>query len=396
MTFQPRFYLAPTLIGLVLLCATQAATSAPILEAGALMGPTGAQARRQPLDNSLLDQLFNDKSWGASRSGDTFLLQRTDRYGSVGQFLNNLPPASATAIYNYDWPGQTKLDGYQADGQWRSLPSGLVGGWQAYTYIKDEPLSLDWQLTDNDSATAPAGRLLITTEQGQIVRDETWPQANATQLRLAITDLPEGLYRLEWQAKDDIRITDFHYTMSRSAFRGRLYLAESDSALALWLRGADLNANTVDPASLQTISWPGGQLAIDQLYKQFSVRPWCGQICALSLPHGGLSLSTNGLFSFTQAAMVGPSINKIDENFTLTNEVQYIITNYHQSVSQDGWQTAVVDFDLIGAYRHEGRYGLMITAPGLTGETQGPVIGRITAEFSGSGWRDWLKKLWPH
>lgn len=131
---------------------------------------------------------------------------------------------------------------------------------------------------------------------------------------------------------------------------------------------ADLQAQTLSPASLQTISFGGQDFTLDKTYEPFDFSTGAGinaGINEIKLQKDDVILAGNGVFSFSRSNLFNPDFKKMDRYFTPGDEIKYIIANYARPLSDGDLKTARTELDLSGAYRENGKYTFLISVPGL-------------------------------
>ena len=356
----------------------------------------------QPLYNRVIDTLWQDPAWSKTEDQGLVLLQRHRLYNTVSDFLAHPPKSNEVAAYNYRWPEPTKIKDYQS-GQGYDWRYPLVGTVEMLTYIKKETLQVQLAVVDfHKNNVVDEAVLELRNEQGELIATEklagTLPvepnKPELKQLTMIKKDLPEGLYRLNWRASDEIQINRLLTTQSKLTFVSRLKFGSFNQAIKVQVAGPNLKASTAEPSDLQVIKVASSSLAIDQSYHNFSWElPCLKTACELVTAKGGLILATNGYFAPEPRALIRPAVAKIDSFFRLTPQINYIIARYQPPKTENGWQVATIHFDVNGVYNNEGRFGFLLDAPEMpTGANL--TIGSIEARLSGSNWREAFKELW--
>ncbi len=377
-------------------------SASPLAEVGLMTDGFLKRYDLEPFYNNFLDGLLAGGKWKVMEENGTMLLQQTKKYASLKDFWAKPPKAEEVAVFNYQWPAPTKLNDYKP-GPGYSMNYPIVGAVEMMTYIKNEKLSLRIEAVDlHKNQTVDDAVLEVRNEKGQLVASEKMAdtgsgkqgQPELRQLTLTKVGLPEGLYRLNWRASDEIQISRLVTAQSKFTFVSRMKLALFNQPIKLVLAGPNLQAATIEPAGLQDIKAASTTLSVNESYHNFTwILPCKAAACPLVLAKGGLSLATNGYLAPEAKALVFPAVSKIDAFFKLDPKIKYIVANYRQPIVQGDWHIATVDFDLAKAYRENGRYGLLLNLPEMP-ESARLVIGEIRAEASGQSVWQSILNLW--
>jgi hypothetical protein len=378
---------------------------AKLLEVGLLEDKALWRYDLKPLYNRAINQLYRSQSWGILSDNQTILLQRQENYASVKQFLAKPPLASSIAVYNYSLPNNFHLADYRT-GTGQTVTSSLRGAYQFFTYIKNETLAVDWQLVDlNQAVGSDEVVVVVTNANGQEVKQLTLPDdgvaaatGQASQRRSLSLNLPglaEGFYKIDWRATDDIVTKKLTSRQSKLAFVGKLWLAEAgEKNIMLYTDANHLDAQTLNPASRQVIKVNQTSLWLAETYKKIGLDNDCSKVCQINLERGDVLLSGNGVFAFAPAALFNPQAKKVDNNFSLTSQTNYIIADYQPPmILPDGAYQSQVEFDLNGAPQDGSGYNIMIGAPGFDAagnEAAAVEVESIKAEFQGKTWREFF------
>jgi hypothetical protein len=411
-----------------------------ILEAGLLMDKKVWNYDLKPLDNSILDNLIN--KWNSVRSGDLLLLQREKKFSSVEDFLKSpllykegqgeVLPADKIAAYNYSLKQEFLLPNYKATTIPKTLCRPIQGAYQFYTYIKDEDLSFDFQFQDlnknDDSDQVDA----IVYYGGEEIYKDTLPDDGGARrnLKLFLANLPEGVYKISLRANNDIITRTITTPQSKITFINKVVLADTPEVSCgrnLFTNSRTLQFQTVLSdrlGQIKIIPWKttpnlslgggggvvipplpeGGQggvgdikVAISETYKQFSTKEILPAFSEVVMPADGITVSGDGLFSFSPDQFFNPEIKKVDENFDADREgVDFIIAKYTPPAPEGEWFEASADFDLTNAYKENNKHSFLISIPGLRAEDKtlnGVEVGEIKIELEGVSFFAKLRKI---
>ena len=355
----------------------------PVMEAGVLADKTVWRYDLEPLENQIIGQLA--ESWHTISSHGLVLLQREHQFNSVDEFLNDLPDLDRIALYNYDLKTNYILEDYEPSGAPGALScnvsAALRGTHQFYTYIKDETLDFTFTILDlnknQDSELVEVSLYFdseliasqdlsddgIETDSGEIKDDR--------ELALKLANLPEGVYKIEIKANDDIVIKNICTAQSKLAVINKLWLYKDERQdIELFTDSRSLQATTIHPDSQQSIRAGANELIIDETYRQFSTEVKKATatdfLARIHLAKDGVVISGLGTFSFDFERHINPAIKRVDSHLDINaDNIDFILARYH-GIEQDGeWCLATAEFDLKAAYQEKGKYNIIISIPGL-------------------------------
>lgn len=400
----------------------------PIIEAGVLINKEAWNYDIKPLDNSILDQL--SKKWDAIRSGDLLLLQREKKFQSVEDFLNSpllykegqgeVISPEKIATYNYSPKIKFTLPDYESSQQERTFCRPIQGAYQFYTYIKNENLSFDFSLQDlNKNDDVDDVDILVYYNDQEIYKDSLLDDGgDSRELKLFLANLPEGVYKISLRANNDIVTRAIKTPQSKISFINKVILADTPEVSCgrnLFTNSRALQFQTVLSDKLGTVKIneiplpgrgaEGGEglgvistfVEITETYKQFSTREILPKFSEIIMPSDGITISGDGLFSFSQEDFFDPEIKKINANFDAGREgVDYIIAKYTSPIQDGEWKIATADFDITNAYEEFDKHTFLISVPGLKAEDEfldGVEVGEIKIELEGTSLFGKIKKM---
>ena len=372
-------------------------TDLPVLELGLLNDKVAWNYELKPLQNKIIDQL--SLVWPTVFGANGVrLIEREKKYNTVEQFLNNLPPISEIALYDYVLKTEFKLADYKPQPESRAIDYNFRGAYQFYTYIKNQALDYVFDFTDlNLNQDSDPVEIKIYNQDGLIY--EKWIADGADserQASLKITNLPEGAYRISFIANDDIITKKIISPQSQFALINKVWLADGNGKnLVLYTNSREVSAQTINPASLSQLKVGGGSINLNETHKQFSALT-NNQPETIELAKDDIIISGDGVFAFAADSLLDPRLPNVDRNLEINQgKINYILTNYQGAKSADGWQTATADFDLTKAYQENGKYQFLFSLPGLKAykPTGGEaVIKEIKVELTGTSLAEKIKK----
>lgn len=336
-------------------------------------------------------------AWDATESDGLLFLQREKKYDTVSAFLDNLPDREQIAVYNYTPASDYLIPAYASSSETEALTIALRGSYQFYTYIKNEDLNFDFGLVDlnlNRDSDPVAINLyynnaLIASRRldDDGIAEESGVASDLRQVEINEPNLPEGAYKLEFKANDDIITKEIITKQSKLAFINNLRLADSgNDNIVLYTDSSELHAKTTNPAKLQTIRFDGGGLEIKETYRQYDAYP-DASTTKVVLAQDDVYLSGDGVFSFSRSALINPAFKKVKASLDINRAgINYVLAGYMVPADKDGWSIARAGFDLTGAYRENGQYSFIISIPGLKGDDNIDdyvEVGEIKVELQG-------------
>lgn len=380
-------------------------SESPIIEAGVLMDKSIWHYQTQPLENKIIDELI--AKWSVTEEGNTILLQKEKKYENINQFLNDLPERDEMALYNYDLEEKFLLPGYVPVPIERKLDYSLRGNYQIYTYIKNEDLDYTFVFEDINQNKDPdaidiniyyANELIDSRHLDDDGAEAGKNRAGETrETKLGYSSLPEGIYKIEIKANNDIITKEIKTKQSRLAFINKIWLADGNKKITIYTDSSQIDAQTANPASLQTIQLGDHKLDIDETYKMFNLGLGASTSTEIKMQKNDIILSGNGMFSFEKSELINPEFDKIDyKTGAEGSNIKYILANYTQPVIENEWKVAKAKLDLNNAYREFYKYNILLAVPGLRadGTEKGNIeISEIKIELEGTSLWKKIKKI---
>lgn len=383
----------------------------PVIEAGVLADKTIWRYNLQPIENKIIDQLV--LVWDVKKENGLILLQRnnsasTTLYGSIEDFLNKPPQNSEIALYNYDLNAEYLLPDYQKSAENQPAVPALRGVCQFYTYIKEEDLDFTFDFIDinKNKDEDPVDLNLYFNNQIIDTRHldddgiavNSGKESATRQINLKTAGLPEGVYKIELRANDDIITEEITTKQNKLAFINKIWLVGNGAAdIDLFTDSNKISAQTVNPGNLQIIKVGEKALNINQTYKQFNIEAEQG-VKEVKLEKDDVILAGDGVFSFSQDGILNPGYKKVNGALDV-NKINYILARYEPPREEGGWRMAQAEFDLTKTYREDGKYSFLISIPGLKiddGVDDGVEIGEIKIELDGTALLKKIKNIFAN
>lgn len=358
--------------------------SGPIIEMGALVDKTVWRYGLQPLENKIVDALI--ATWDNNRKGDLLFLQKEKKFADIDEFLKAVSETgnidlSKVATYNYDLKTKYLIKDYKKTKDNTIIDHSLRGAYQFYTYIDKEDLDIVFYFTDLNKNKDPDDVGIKLYSDNKLLKDfklnddgnksDNAQESAFEEFGLKIPDLNPGVYKIEIKANDDIVTKKINSKQDKLAFVNGLRLNDAGKVdFTLFTDSKKIQAKTIYPGLLQTIKIADSELKLSETYKQFEVivkkASSLDRVSKISLKNDGIFLNGDGVFSFSQEALLNPGIKKVDSNIDIQNDgIEYILAKYQTPVIKDDWKEANISLDLRGAYREKGKYSFLISVPDL-------------------------------
>lgn len=373
--------------------------SANVIEMGVLVDKTVWRYDLRPVKNKIIDDLARD--WNFLREDDLILLQRENKFSSISEFKNNLPSREKIALYNIDIDQEYLLADYQVAVEPTTINHALIGTYEFYTYIKNEDLKFDFVFQDvNQNKDADPIDINLYYDDRIIdsrhldddgVATDSQQVSLARDFGLELKNLPEGVYKLEVKANNDIVTKRIYAKQNKISFVNKINLANQDKkSFSLHTDGRHLSALTIYPDGRQNIKIGEKNLEILETYKQFETDIEASEIV---LEEDGVLLASDGVLAFSREALLNSKFKKVATSLDL-EKIDYILADYKIPDARREYQIATIEVDLKNAYREGGKYSFIISVPGLKIEDNNRLeIKKIKIELAGRSLVEKIKDI---
>ncbi len=350
----------------------------PIIEAGLLVDNTIWRHKLLPVENSLIDSIYEE--WQMVEGDEVSLFIDTSRasssYSSVLDFLSKPPSANEIAVYNYDPDIEFFMEDYSSSTDEYIIDAKLRGAYQFFTYIDSEDLFFDFTFSDLNKNKDRDEIHLNLYYQDQLIDskfleddgiiNDNGDFSESRNLSFELTNMPTGAYKIELRAGDDIVTERIKTRQNKIAFLNKIWISNfGKKDFSIFTDSSIAHFQTINPGSLQNIVFASSTLELGETYRQFS-KELNGTSTEIIFEKGDIILAGNGVFSFAEDFLFNPRIKKVDSSFSLTQSgVKYILASYKKPEKEGDYFRKNISFDLSGAYRENSRYGFLISVPGL-------------------------------
>jgi len=365
----------------------------PLLEFGVARDVTGQDLDLQPI---FFEELAED-AWTKSANG----------YVSNGINPVHLtdPNASGIAV----WDATTTMPLYVDDTPVLSDIAVSLRGAHDF-YLVPAGGQIDVTLTLQD-ANRKEGRTVAAVRVFRGEEEIEWKvlETNASQEtsmgvafehRVHIEDAQPGVYRIRFQADDDLFIRRIRTTSRRWVVGPRVNFgdvvgyATTTSAGVAWTNSRHLVAETLHREGLQVVRLGTTEVELSRTHETFRLDRYdigSGAV-RLSAPVGDVRLVGDGWFALIESAFFVPMPSRLTDGTRLRAEgIVGVVTPYERPEALgDGWYRAQLSFPLKG---DEDNLRLVLSAPGIVSRSGAVDIRSITATYRRSkldffAWKD--------
>jgi len=358
------------------------------LEVGVLVDRAHWRYITKPLNNPILNNL----SWPSVADGSYRLWQKQPVYLSWQDFIDNPPPASQLALYNFSWPLVTTSipDNYQANTNWQELPGQWRGSQQLIVYV-GEGESLAWRLSAASDSIKP-----LTADE-QVVEVNVYDPSNLRRQssrfsvdqdrvdqEIVISSPGAGVYRVEIKASSKILFT-LATKQAIFSWQDQIWPVFSpDFSWQIWTDVPELTAQTIEPTSRQVISVGGQSLSLDNTYEQYHIIT-NSPISQIKGRGGDIQLNGSGMFSLS-SSVFNPYPRRLESVLDNNSDINFVAANYQTPNCDEQICEASVVLPLKDAFWQPGDgYQFIIAVGGKQLSTSTPLtIEEIQVKLSGS------------
>ncbi len=349
-----------------------------------------------PLSSAILDA----SSWTSKRDGDLLLLQRDPTYASIQAFFANTPPTSEVATYQTTFPVPTRLLDYAALPGTRTVETSFRGAFSLKTYVKDEPLSFAISFMDmNRDAGLDSASLVVTNEAGETVASayasddgDTAGDVQASGLRslsVSADALPEGVYKLEWRAGDDIFVRRIETAQSKFVFLDTLSFGDEagwrdlTSPIHFFTDAKHLSFSTTHATAVQEVRVGAARADVSTPYVPVPLEVSEEGVVEGVSPNGDLALVFDGALAFSPEQFFRPDPVRLRWNTDLDRlGVNYVLARYTPpETDAQGFSVARTTFDAKKLLLEDGTWKIAFSLPGVDDLGASIVVSKIRVTF---------------
>ena len=368
----------------------------------------------RPVENQLLDKL----SWPVVENQAASLWQRKKNFLSLEQFFDKIDSLEKVGAYYYNLERKFILPEYQPVAEYQELNKALRGNYSFYTYIKNEPLDLNFKVQDINRSEGPDRfAVKVYDEIGKKIYEQGYeddgyiskydPVSAPRDIKIKIDGLPEGFYKIQFEAEDEIFTRQIKTRQQYLTFIDRLYLVDNAEyadgfidlnyqPTVLYSTIARLGFETTHPLGLQTIKISDQLIDINLTHKNYFVT---SKIVPnyIFIPENDLKIFGRGLLAFSQSQFFNPEIYNL-RDFAGDLGVDYLISSYHSPKEINGWKSNSVEFDLSQAYIDNRKLRFAISIPELNDQSEIIPLKQIKVTLNKDPltWSELIDKVWSY
>lgn len=352
----------------------------PLVELGGLATKEPEVYDLHPLANTLLDT----SSWSRVQSDEFLLLQRTPTFASMEAFFANPPSSAEVATYQTSFPHPTRLPEYTALPGTRTIDASLRGAFALKTYLKQETLAFDMAFMDmnRDIGLDPVS-LVVINEQGETVYTAHAPDDGNTsddlaasglrKLTVSLPRLPEGVYKLEWRAGDDIFVRTIETAQSKFVFLETLSFGDEAGwrdvtpAINFVTDAKHLVFSTTHASAVQEVRVGEEVADISVPYVRVPVEVREEGLVQGVSPKGDIDIAFDGGLAFSPEQFFRPDPIRLRWNTDVDRRgVSYILARYTPpDIDQEGFSIARASFDTRTLLLQDGAWKIAFSLPGI-------------------------------
>jgi len=366
----------------------------PVIEAGLLVNKDLFHYQLKPVYNFWLEDYKSD--WQKISQDDDIEKLLIDN-------CQEIPLNFCLAQYNLDKNERNYLPRFSTDKETKNIKHDLAlrGHHSFYIYLKDDSdLNLKLQAKDLNLNQDKSPITIDVYSYNDLIYSEIFPDNRLEEkgsretsdyfdLEVFLSSLPEGFYRLDLKANDDIVFNNLSIESSILSWRRRLWFYhEIDREINLLTDSKVLQVKVQNPSAFQDLIFANENLKLKELYKQYEIMNKDNNddlYYNISFKGGGLLLEGPGVFAFSEDKLFNPNYSRLDRFYQ--KQAKFVFDNYEEVKRlDDGYYLANLNFDLAGVYREDNKYNLIISVPGLRVEDKREnfvEIKNIKAIFSG-------------
>ncbi len=327
----------------------------------------------RPLENQLIDRL----TWDKIEENGLLLLQKEKQFESIKSFLDNLPPISKIAAYNYELDYDFKIKNYTPVNKITELNNSLKGPYQIITYIENEDLYFEFEIENPVYDITPDSATLYVFDIHDNIVESFYPEGN--KITAELKNLPNGVYNLSLNFFDDVYTNKIKTKQQKISFFNNINLVDKADLITDSL---DLTFIAYMNDGLQTIRINDENLVINEIWQQYG-RNLDGGINTIKTSKGQLSVTGDAMFSFSQEQFFNPFIKRLGQNTNLNREgIEFIISKYDLPIINNDTKINKVEFDLSNAYVVDSKLRFVISVPGLMESAKGVVIKNLKVNLA--------------
>lgn len=359
----------------------------PIIEAGLLVNRNLWHYQLKPVYNYWLEDYQSD--WQNLSIEDDIEKILEDNCGEI-------PYNLCLAQYNIN----QSLPSYSLDKESKIIEQNLSlrGHHSFYLYLKDSDLNLKLKAEKINKNLKESSFTIDIYSNNNIILSEKFKEDEFENINIYLASMPEGFYRVDLKTDDNVIFNNLSLNSSILSFRNRLWLHSSlEEDINIVSDSRALQVKIQEPLAFQTLNFNGNKLDLNELYIQYEIinDSSAEKYYEISLERGGLLLEGPGVFAFDSDQLFNPNFSNLNRFYQ--GQAKFILVDYSQVERlNDDYYLAKLEFDLLGVYRENNKYNLIISIPGLRAQDDNNnyiEIKNIKARFSGKSLTEKINEI---
>jgi len=335
-------------------------TNVPFVELGVLADTTTGAYTLEPIQNLIID----NSNWLKIISDGQILLQRQQKFVSIEDFLENLPNRSEIATYHFDLNEPYRLPDYVSSPTVVNQEIALRGSHEFYTYIKNEILNYEFVFVDENFRVGDDEVSLVVVDENSTVigeiqvadSDEVFSVLTA---KIEIPNLPEGVYKIQMKASDDIVFRSVATSQQKMTFLNHLWISQANNRVANFetpaaaiTNGTILRFSTHLAKAAQTVL-VNGQDSVVVSEPFFEYQYYSSEIGPFEVSASNskdLLINTDGYLALHEWQYFNPDPVRLTAQTDLDRlGINYLVANYTPPTIDGEWLIGRAKFDLTNA-----------------------------------------------
>lgn len=366
-----------------------------IIELGALVDIYSRSFDLRPIQNLIIDEL----DWFKLVDNSTTLLQRNQDYVSIAEFLEDPPELSRIATYQAELTTPYRMHDYTPLNSVQEIDVSLRGYHRLVTYIKDEELYFQAKFMDMNRTTG-ADEIVVTVrnEEGEeVARQELSDDHNKTENQISSTreiaikesNLPEGVYTIEFSGTSDIFWRQFATTQRYAVFNSTIYIADDigylpeNRSTTFFTNAKNFTVETVHADGAQRLLIGVQETLLDKSHEKHHVSIEDVGLVEGITPIGDIKIVGDGKFAFSRTAFFDPDPVKLNTHTDLDAlGIDYLLTEYESPEVRGDWQIGSAIFAVDDIKDEENSATFTFSTPFIMQDQQAVKIHAINLKFT--------------
>ena len=350
------------------------------IEAGVLVDKENWRYNLKPIFNNVLLNLSGDQN--IQISNGLFFYQKNNNFKNYQDFLDN-NDFSSTVFYNYNLNYQYFLPNYQPNNSEQNLIiENIRGSYSFYTYVKNENLDINFDFLDlgKNSQNDIKKLSILVYFQDELIFSESgiFSDDNSLNYLLSLPGLPEGSYKVEIKADDQVLTKKIDTKLNKLSFINRVWFDQKNNGFEIFSNKNNFRVKALESSCLGEIEINNKIFLIDKIFQQFNIeiskeKKNLEPLTKINSDSCGFLIENNGLFSFSENSFLDPTLNKLDQ-YTNIENINFILADFSLPQKINDYYVSEININLERAVKEKDGYSFIISAPFLKNITEDQYI----------------------